>query len=158
MFFIVSKTNHSEVHHFKIPKRTEGDGMEEDNVNVKNETNEDVESVPSINKPNFGNIVRIIPKMQVKDKNIKFNITYRKEPKFVPYEPYKAAVNPMVQPKLIRNEKSMHKDIVNNLPSINNLSLKENNEFNSQSFPESSNHRLKESSLSWDQEKQVNLF
>lgn len=92
--------------------RTQGDGME--NVVVqKTETKQSkcrlgdaliyhptnlkqLSSIPPV-MPN-GPIINLVPKhvASVKDEKHVLNSLKSKEPKFVPYEPYKAAVNPII--------------------------------------------------------------
>ncbi|KAK9307677.1 hypothetical protein QLX08_002083 [Tetragonisca angustula] len=102
-------------------KRTQGDGME----NVTAEKNEikqtkyrlgetliyhptnlkQLSSIPPV-MPN-GPIVNLIPRhvTSVKDEKHILNSLKSKEPKFIPYEPYKAAVNPII-PYEKKNKKS----------------------------------------------------
>ena len=109
-------------------KRTQGDGME-NVVAQKAETKQSkcrlgdaliyhptnlkqLSSIPPV-MPN-GPIINLVPKhvASVKDEKHVLNSLKSKEPKFVPYEPYKAAVNPIIPcnkkaKKLQRNNLNM---------------------------------------------------
>ncbi|KAH0560393.1 golgin-45 [Cotesia glomerata] len=109
------------------PGRTQGDGME----NVSNVPSDIAEKVkkkinlrdkliyhPSNLKQQSscppvtptGTIVKLIPKnvTQIKKEKLLSSLKKSKEPKFVPYEPYKAAVNPIVpnERKFIRGSRN----------------------------------------------------
>lgn len=89
------------------PQRTQGDGMENESpvehtiVLSPKEVTEEVE-VDNLDKisiqrqRNLGTAIKLTPHaVNKKKKDILINLK-NKEPKFVPYEPYKAAVKPMV--------------------------------------------------------------
>lgn len=108
-------------------KRTQGDGMENvivEKTEIKqtkcrlgktliyHPTNlKQLSSIPPV-MPN-GPIVNLVPKhvTSVKDKKHILNSLRSKEPKFVPYEPYKAAVNPIIPYE--KKTRKLHKSNIN---------------------------------------------
>lgn len=127
----------SKVHTFKTPKRTDGDGMEKEDTVASNSENHvsfplrdqliyrpvnlKECSLPAVSAT--GEVVNLLPTLAPSKKNnSSFNIKFTKEPRFVPYEPYKAATSPILQvindrtkqTKLARNVQQPHvEDLVN---------------------------------------------
>lgn len=121
-----------DVHVMNCVERTQGDGMENviaDKVESKQSrsrlgdtliyhpTNlKQLRSTPPVTPT--GTIVNLVPKNidNIKQERRILHSLKSKEPKFVPYEPYKAAVNPIVpfekkNKKLFRNESRMNATI-----------------------------------------------
>uniref|UniRef100_A0A8D9A6D8 Golgin-45 n=1 Tax=Cacopsylla melanoneura TaxID=428564 RepID=A0A8D9A6D8_9HEMI len=73
------------------PRRTEGDGMEHtEPAQTASTTTTSPSEVPVA--MHTGKMVHLIPKNFIKNSALVVHVS--KEPKYVPYEPYKAAVNP----------------------------------------------------------------
>lgn len=97
---------------FVIKERTLGDGMESSPLQLtENNTciikkilsikrNERVLKAHKVDAP-IGKIIPIVPKYVPSMKKPKYLIHKPKEPKFVPYEPYKCAMEPIIQKKKI---------------------------------------------------------
>lgn len=91
-----------------VPGRTQGDGMETTRPQlpetkktrlrdtlIYHPTNLSHSSCPPVTPT--GTIVNLIPRHATRSQKDKLLSTLKcKEPKFVPYEPYKAAVNPII--------------------------------------------------------------
>ncbi|XP_012134931.1 golgin-45 [Megachile rotundata] len=109
---IGTQTKSQDLQGMDCAERTQGDGME-NVVAQKTETKQtkcrlgdaliyhptnlkQLSSIPPV-MPN-GPIINLVPKhvINIKDEKHVLNSLKSKEPKFVPYEPYKAAVNPII--------------------------------------------------------------
>jgi len=146
MFFIVLTIIYfPDVHVMGCVERTQGDGMENvivDKLETKRSRNRlgDTLIYHPTNLKQLGSttpvtptgtIVNLVPKniSNVKQERRILHTLKSKEPKFVPYEPYKAAVNPIVpfekkNKKLSRNETSMNAATVAQLAA---LKIQDNN-------------------------------
>ncbi|KAH0951494.1 hypothetical protein HN011_002967 [Eciton burchellii] len=134
-----------DVHIMGCIERTQGDGMENviaDKLETKRSRNRlgdtliyhptNLKQVGSTTPVTpTGTIVNLVPKniSNVKQERRILHTLKSKEPKFVPYEPYKAAVNPIVpfekkNKKLSRNETSMNTATVAQLAA---LKIQDNN-------------------------------
>uniref|UniRef100_A0A8D8M6V0 Golgin-45 n=1 Tax=Cacopsylla melanoneura TaxID=428564 RepID=A0A8D8M6V0_9HEMI len=81
----------SEMVALPTPRRTEGDGMEHtEPAQTTSTTTTSPSEVPVA--MHTGKMVHLIPKNFIKNSALVVHVS--KEPKYVPYEPYKAAVNP----------------------------------------------------------------
>ncbi|KAK2587746.1 hypothetical protein KPH14_003854 [Odynerus spinipes] len=147
--------------------RTQGDGME----NVVAEENENKRSkcslvdtliyhptnlkqsglMPSITPT--GTIVNLTPKniTATKGKQQILHSLKTKEPKFVPYEPYKAAVNPIV-PIEKKNKKHAKWDVNINVAASDVAKLKISD---TSVDKERSNDKIKKEEFVWDNEKKI---
>lgn len=119
------------------PTRTEGDGMENVGENYSFETKKQIQN-DAVKKQEFlrdrfiynpeelknglskpptmtGRIIQLRPApivVKAPKTDQKFQMLHGKEPKFVPYEPYKGAVNPMVpHEKIIRRRKTKNTSV-----------------------------------------------
>lgn len=126
----------SKVHTFKTFKKTDANGMEKEDI-VVNSNSENLVSPPLRDQLIYrpvnlkecslpavsasGEVVNLLPTITPPKKNSSFNIKFSKEPRFVPYEPYKAATSPILQvkndrTKLVRLAKTVQprvEDLVN---------------------------------------------
>ena len=144
-----------DIHKLECPKRTQGDGMEnvvtdkvadaaEKPIKVRlgealiyHPTNlKQQNSTPPVTPT--GQIVNLIPKAitQIKkDRHILHSLK-SKEPKFVPYEPYKAAVNPIVPYEKTKKKKSKNNlDINVMVTQLSHLKTEETKKIN-QNIPD----------------------
>lgn len=168
---IAEKSNPlSAVHQFKSQKRTDGDGMEKEDINVLDNA-QGVEkstlrdqliyrpvdlkkcSLPA--PPVAGKMINLTPKICTAEKKKVLNIRISKEPKFVPYEPYKAATNPItknskqIKDKFVRFTNKHLIPNVEDLIQVNKLSITTEKNQNEQNLQFVSN--------SWEEEKQTLL-
>lgn len=145
--------------------RTQGDGME-NVVTVENEVkqskcrlNDSLIYYPKNLKQSVltppvaptGTIVNLIPKNITKGKRQILNSLKTKEPKFVPYEPYKAAVNPIV-PVEKKNKKHSKWDTSINVAATDVAKLKIN-DVNIEK--ERSNEKGEKEESNWNKEKKI---
>ncbi|XP_011301340.1 golgin-45 [Fopius arisanus] len=103
---VTSTTSQSTVQSMAVPGRTQGDGME--NTPPKLETKKTLRDTLIYHPTNLkqssclppvtptGTIVNLTPRNVIHRKEKLLHTLKCKEPKFVPYEPYKAAVNPII--------------------------------------------------------------
>jgi len=145
LFYCVIDYLFSDVHVMGCVERTQGDGMENvvaDKLEIKRSRNRlgDTLIYHPTNLKQLGSttpvtptgtIVNLVPKniSNAKQERRILHTLKSKEPKFVPYEPYKAAVNPIVpfekkNKKLSRNETSMNAATVAQLAA---LKIQDNN-------------------------------
>ncbi|XKL62852.1 hypothetical protein PGB90_002685 [Kerria lacca] len=122
----------SEVHKLKISKRTEGDGMENKDIKIQ-DSDLGVSKELQIGM-NYNSFVKqaSVPSAHLPGKVIKSNdekhtsliVKFSKEPKFVPYEPYKAATSPII--KNINEKDKCIKFLKNANLNVHNLIKMEN--------------------------------
>lgn len=109
--------------------------------------------------PVTGKIINLVPKIAVSSrKNSSSNVKFSKEPKFVPYEPYKAATNPIVENKTIKNKVIKLVNHTNsNVESLMKLKKVHISDVTlSQPSSAKSSEKPKEQ-LEWEEEKKVRI-
>lgn len=171
---IISLVFFQDVHIMGCVERTQGDGME--NVIVDKAENKQsrsrlgdtliyhptnlkqLRSTPPVTPT--GTIVKLVPK-NIDNRKQERRILHSlksKEPKFVPYEPYKAAVNPIVPcekkgKKLSRNESRMNATIA----QITAMKIQDNDTKLKESMKEDKEKVLENGTvgLEWDSEKRA---
>lgn len=138
MFFLFHKNVNNFV--IAIPFRTCGDGMENEiSTEIKGKPKAKLFDKliyrPSDNSscylrpviPN-GRIIKLVPKYVPKEKKKITYFTKPKEPKFVPYEPYKAAIEPIISKKKKEKIKSKNnvdiQDLVTQMSIITQAEIK----------------------------------
>lgn len=131
---------HSCFYFIAIPFRTRGDGMEYvsstelktkpkpklfDKLIYRPTDNSSCYLRPVIPK---GRIINLVPKYVPRQKKTAKFVTKHKEPKFVPYEPYKAAIKPIISIKKIHKDKSKNnvdiQDLVSQMSLITQAEIK----------------------------------
>lgn len=103
--------------------------------------------------PVIGEMINLTPKVRTNEKKNSSAVRISKEPKFVPYEPYKAATNPIIKndksrkDRLVRLTNNSEGASAENLLRLNKLSISAERNYNQQN--------LQDDPRGWEKEKQV---
>lgn len=109
--------------------------------------------------PITGKVVNLVPKLVNRKNSSSFNVKFAKEPKFVPYEPYKAATNPIVGNKTVKKRViKLVNDTNSNVEDLMNLKKVHISEITpSQCLPASNSTEKSKEQADWEEEKKVHL-
>lgn len=110
--------------------------------------------------PVTGKIINLVPKMAVNSrKNSSHNVKFAKEPKFVPYEPYKAATNPIVENKTVKHKIiKMVNNTSSNVEDLLKLKKVHISDVTPKQCPSSVNSEKSKEQVEWEEEKKVKVL